>query len=182
MINNLMNYLKNKIRIKGSNQLLIDSAARVRGCSIFIKGQNNRLIVESGVRIRGVQLEIVGTNNLIQIKKDSIIGHGCYLSCKEEANSLIIGEKCMFSRNVKMMTSDGHPIYSQDGERINPAKSIKIGNHVWLADSVTILKGVAIGDGSIVGIHSVVTKNVSPSSVCVGNPAREIAKDVCWSD
>ncbi|MBJ6958659.1 acyltransferase, partial [Vibrio cholerae] len=77
-------------------------------------------------------------------------------SCRESDTTLIIGSECMFSRNVKLMTSDGHDIL-RDGKRINPAKSIYIGSHVWLADNVTILKGVSIGSGSIVGINSTVT-------------------------
>ena len=39
----------------------------------------------------------------------------------------------MFSRNVKIMTSDGHDIFQKD-QKINPSMNISIGNHVWLAD------------------------------------------------
>lgn len=48
------------------------------------------------------------------------------------------------------MTSDGHDIVS-DNMRINPAKSIKLEDKVWIADNVTILKGVNIGSHSVVG-------------------------------
>lgn len=87
----------------------------------------------------------------------------------------------MFSRNVKLMTSDGHDIL-RDGKRINPAKSIYIGSHVWLADNVTILKGVSIGSGSIVGINSTVTHSFSDNSAAAGNPARVIADSITWQE
>lgn len=66
------------------------------------------------------------------------------------------------------MTSDGHDIL-RDGKRINPAKSIYIGSHVWLADNVTILKGVDIGSGSIIGINSTVTKSIGQYCIAAGN-------------
>ncbi|WP_254789998.1 acyltransferase, partial [Vibrio cholerae] len=87
---------------------------------------------------------------------------------------------CMFSRNVKLMTSDGHDIL-RDGKRINPAKSIYIGSHVWLADNVTILKGVDIGSGSIIGINSTVTKSIGQYCIAAGNPARKIKDNISWN-
>ncbi|EEY97953.1 transferase hexapeptide repeat family [Vibrio sp. RC586] len=87
----------------------------------------------------------------------------------------------MFSRNVKLMTSDGHDIL-RDGKRVNPAKNIHIGSHVWLADNVTVLKGVSIGSGSIVGINSTVTHSFADNSAAAGNPARVIANSIAWQE
>ena len=46
-----------------------------------------------------------------------------------------------------------------------------VGNDVWIGQNVTILPGVHIGDGAIIGANSVVAKDVPPYSVVVGNPA-----------
>ena len=46
------------------------------------------------------------------------------------------------------------------GKKINPAGNIHVKDHVWLAIGVTVLKDVTIGKGSIVGIHSVLTKSI----------------------
>lgn len=51
-----------------------------------------------------------------------------------------------------------------------------IGENVWIGDKATILPGVSIGDGSVIGANAVVTKDVPPYSVVVGNPARIINK------
>ena len=51
---------------------------------------------------------------------------------------------------------------------------IKIGNDVWIAANVTILKGVNIGDGAIIGAGSVVTRDIPEYAVAVGNPARVV--------
>ncbi|MGZ5209183.1 MAG: acyltransferase, partial [Sulfuricurvum sp.] len=92
---------------------------------------------------------------------------------------LQIGNNCMLSRNINILTSDGHPIY-QNEQRINLAQSILIGNRVWLSDDVTILKGVTIGEGSIVGIHSLVTKSVPVHSISVGVPAKVVKSEIDW--
>ncbi len=87
----------------------------------------------------------------------------------------------MFSRNVKIMTSDGHDIL-ENSKRINYAKDINIGNHVWLADNTTILKGVTIGDNSIIGINSTVTKSVPINSIAAGNPAKVVKSSIYWEE
>jgi acetyltransferase-like isoleucine patch superfamily enzyme len=51
---------------------------------------------------------------------------------------------------------------------------IVIGNDVWIGYGATILSGVSIGDGAVVGAMSVVAKNIAPCSVVLGNPAKKI--------
>lgn len=54
------------------------------------------------------------------------------------------------------------------------ARPVRIGSNVWLGEQVCVLPGVTIGDGAIVGAHAVVTRDVPPNSIVVGNPARVI--------
>ncbi len=49
---------------------------------------------------------------------------------------------------------------------------VDIGSDVWIANNVMILNGVSIGHGAVVGCGSIVTKDVEPYSICVGNPAK----------
>ncbi|MFT6658573.1 CatB-related O-acetyltransferase [Maritalea sp.] len=51
-----------------------------------------------------------------------------------------------------------------------------VGNDVWIGMAATIMPGVTIGDGAIIGAHCVVAKDVAPYSIVVGNPAREVRK------
>jgi len=62
-------------------------------------------------------------------------------------------------------------------EHIRPdALKTKVGNDVWIGQGALIKAGVSIGDGAVVGMGSVVTKNVAPYCIVAGNPARLIKK------
>lgn len=50
----------------------------------------------------------------------------------------------------------------------------RIGNDVWLGREATVLPGVTIGDGAVIGAHAVVTRDVAPYAVVAGNPARHV--------
>lgn len=174
--------IKNKIRISGTNnKILLDdkSSTKISKTKIIIIGSGNTLHIKNGVKINNSFIEIVGNNCSIVIGKNSIIGDNCYLSAKEEGTKLIIGDDCMLSRNAKLMTSDGHPIY-QNGNIINSAKSITLGDKVWIADNAVVLKGVEIGTNSIVGIGSILTKSIPNNTIAAGNPAKIIKEDVKW--
>ncbi len=53
-------------------------------------------------------------------------------------------------------------------------KPITIGRDVWLAAHVSVLKGVTIGDGAVIGAGAIVTKDIPPYAIAVGNPARVV--------
>ena len=99
-----------------------------------------------------------------------------------EGTKVIIGADCIFAYHVHIRTSDQHCIFNENGERINPAKDIQIGNHVWLGRESVIMKGVRVGDGAIVGMGSMVTKDVPERCIVVGKPAKVIKTNVYWHE
>lgn len=173
--------LRNKIRVKPNNSIQIGKNTRIRHCDIYVNGNNNQLIIHDGANLKGVSIELNGNNCLLEIGANCVIGQNCFISCRERNTNLKIGNDCMLSRNIKIMTSDGHDIL-HDGKRINSAKNIYIGSHVWLADNVTILKGVHIGNDSIVGINSTLTKSIETNVIAVGNPAKVIQNNINWEE
>ena len=181
MLKKLKFWLLNKVRVAPNNHLDIDPSARIKSCHIRIYGTENKLIVGPGVALRGVLIEIDGEGCTIELKQGSVIGRGCYLSARERETRLEIGKSCMLSRNVKLMTSDGHDILANN-KRINPASSIIISDNVWLADGVVVLKGVTIGDGTVVGIQSVLTQSLESRVIAAGNPAKVIKTDIDYRE
>lgn len=98
-----------------------------------------------------------------------------------EQTNVTIGKDCLFASGLYMTTTDWHSIIDiESGKRINPSKSISIGDHVWLAEDVKILKGAMIGHDSIIGAGSVVTGYIPSNVVAVGVPARIIKTGVTW--
>lgn len=107
----------------------------------------------------------------------SYINAGTQIRCMERIK---IGDGCAIGRNVMIMDFDAHDIFYSDGTRNNLTKPICIEDHVWIGAGATILKGVTLGEGCVVGAGSVVTKSVPPHTIVAGNPARIIKKDITW--
>lgn len=69
------------------------------------------------------------------------------------------------------MDSDFHDYYIDD-KLVENTKEISIGDNVWIGNNVIILKGVNIGDNSIIAAGSIVNKDVSPNTIVGGNPIK----------
>ena len=96
-----------------------------------------------------------------------------------EAGRISFGRDCMLSGDIQMDVSDMHSIIDvASGARINPPRDIQIGNHVWLGQGVRVLKGVRIGDNSIIGSRAVVTGDIPAGVIAVGVPARVLRSGV----
>jgi acetyltransferase-like isoleucine patch superfamily enzyme len=110
----------------------------------------------------------------ILIGDETFIGSGCTLS---SARRIIIGKRCLISAGVRIHDNDGHPLDPGRRLRNEPIRQeesaeVVIGNNVWIGAQATILKGVTIGDDSVVGTAAVVTADVPAGVVVAGNPAR----------
>jgi acetyltransferase-like isoleucine patch superfamily enzyme len=98
-----------------------------------------------------------------------------------ENSKVIIGEDCMFANDIDIRTGDSHSVIdTQTGERLNFAGDVIISRHVWIAPHTVILKGVAIGENSIIATGAVVTKSCEPGVIMGGNPAKVIKTGVSW--
>ena len=88
-------------------------------------------------------------------------------------NDVMMGPECMIFTSNHGMDRLDIPMWKQ--KHADP-KPVVIGNDVWIGARVTILPGVHIGDGSVIGAGSVVTKDVEAYSIVAGNPAKLIRK------
>jgi maltose O-acetyltransferase len=85
-----------------------------------------------------------------------------------------IGSRTLFGPNVQIYTAT-HPLnYKERATGLEFAKPITIGEDVWVGGSVVICPGVTIGDRSVIGAGSVVTKNIPAGVFAAGNPCKVI--------
>lgn len=83
-----------------------------------------------------------------------------------------IGDKVMIGPNVTLCTT-GHPVYPLYREMVaHYSLPIHIGNNVWIGAHSVVLPGVTIGDNTVIGAGSIVTRDIPANVVAVGNPCR----------
>ena len=124
------------------------------------------------------------------------IGEGCYIEPPLHANwggkhvhfgknvyanfnltmvddtHIYVGDATMFGPNVVLATA-GHPILPELREQAYQYNSsVRIGRNCWLGAGVLVMPGVTIGDNTVIGAGSVVTKDIPANVVAVGNPCR----------
>jgi len=130
----------------------------------------------------------LGENGRCTIGDFSLL-NGALIMAEEKID---IGSHCLISWNVGLADSDFHPLEPAqrmvDAQALAPffenrpprprlkTAPIKIGDNVWIGMNAVILKGVTIGDNSVVAAGSVVTKSVEPNTVVAGNPAVVVKK------
>lgn len=91
-----------------------------------------------------------------------------------DVTTVTIGDRTMFGPNVQLYTAT-HPMdHDIRASGLEFAKPIHIGSDVWVAGSVIICPGVTIGDRSVIGAGSVVTRDIPAGVFAAGNPCRVI--------
>lgn len=141
----------------------------ISGNNIHI-GRNFTAIGEPGNRVEiGVWGREAGGGR-IRIGDCCLMSPGSRLSASDE---IVLGDGVMLANGAYVTDSDWHTIYDRTvrDEQCHP---VRIGDNVWLGDHSTVLKGVTIGDNSVVAARAVVTRDVGANVVVAGNPARVV--------
>ena len=110
----------------------------------------------------------------------TFIGSGCLFMV---AKSITIGDDVLIAAYCSVSDYSAHPLDPDKraaGEQVDPedVRPVRIGNKAWLGRGATVLPGVTIGEGAVIGTATVVTKDVPPGHICVGNPGRLLSRTV----
>lgn len=107
------------------------------------------------------------------IGNNTFINHNAYLM---DGAPIKIGSYCFIGPNCGMYTATHALIAEERNQGLEKAKPIEVGNNVWIGADVTILSGVKIGENSVIGAKSVVTKDIPANVIAVGNPCTVLRK------
>ncbi len=105
----------------------------------------------------------------IKIGKNVFINACCRF---QDQGGIEIGDGSLIGHNTTIATLN-HDFNPAKRQNLTP-RPVKIGKNVWIGSDCTILPGVEIGDGAIIGAGSIVTKSIPANTIAVGNPARVI--------
>lgn len=196
--------LGTRVRLRGHDNRLSARGAWLQGCRIDVVGNHNRIDIAAGALLRGVHVYMRGDGHRLRIETAARLNAGsvCWfedrdgcitigrgtlivaaaLSVTEERGAIDIGADSMLAYDVEVRNGDSHPIFDLgSGERINPARDVHIEDHVWIGGRASILKGVRIGQGAVVALGAVVSRDVPPHTLVAGVPARVIRTGIRWT-
>ena len=197
--NNIITVIDNK-----GNKHIVD---KIKGITININGNNNKIIMYGNRIFNNCSFFIDGDNCIIEILETKLKSlHDLHINfynkitnCKciigknfdtqqtniiflDSNNTITIGDNCLFSWNIQIISSDGYSIYDETTKKLlNPSNTIKIGNHCWVGSDVKILKNVELADNIICGANSLVTNScLIPNTVIAGMLAKVVKENVSW--
>lgn len=203
LISRLYNFFsRNRMQISGKNNHLEISDSLLLNVTIDIGGSDNKIELGTGCRISNTLIRIRGNGHVVSLGENCTfqggniwiedenctltIGDGttvveAEISVTEPGSKVEIGPECMFAHGIEIRSGDSHSIIDRvNGERINFARDVKIGRHVWLAADAMILKGVVIGEDCVVASRALVTKSFRANTLIGGSPAKAMKENISW--
>lgn len=181
-IGELPKLTNSQINFSGKNNILVcEDDVHLWNSRIDFNLDNSVLYLSSSIHDYSVNISL-HKNNVCFVGKNNFF-NGRTTFVLSEAKNIVLGDECFISYNVVFRTSDGHCIYDDSTKkRINHARSIYVGDHVWLGQNAMVFKGSKIGSGSIIGANSVVSNHVIPSNATfAGAPVRLIHENTFWT-
>lgn len=154
-----------KIRI-GDNVMIDD------GCVLDARGEGTEIVIGDDVILSGATV-VRARNAELHIGRGCSIGRNCLLGTDRK---LLVGEEVLLGAYTYLCAGGVHrfdgPEVSVLSQGILESEGIEVGDGAWLGARTTVLDGVTIGRGTVVGAHSMVNRSLPEMSIAFGSPAR----------
>jgi acetyltransferase-like isoleucine patch superfamily enzyme len=161
-----------RVRVTSPHIVLQGLVFLDRGAELYARRGYGRLIVGPWVHL--------GAGTALRCHEGTLrVGESCTFGRQSSVNCYLdveIGSSALFADHVYVSDFDHRyaaldvPIREQGIVKTR----VRIGHDVWLGTKVTVARGVAVGDGAVIGANSVVTRDIPSYAVAVGSPARVI--------
>lgn len=146
----------------------VDYNSPIMRTVIEIKG-DGKLIFEGKADIKKGVLLSIGDTGHLTIGNNSYINENCRVVINSRST---IGKGCAISWNVTIVDDDSHQLLGVNKIKNQSVRPIIIGDKVWVGCNSTILKGVTILYGSVIGAGTLISKDVGINTLVCGNPNR----------
>ena len=169
----------------------IKKGAKIIKNGILILGQKKfsksrletRLLVDKNATLRYDGRTTIGYGSDIEVFSNATLSFGgggatnigATIICGERIE---IGKNTMLGRHITIRDNNGSHYMNRQGYK--NTRPVIIGDKVWLTEQCTVMPGVKIGDGAIIGALSLVVRNVPAHSLASGHPAEIIDEDILW--
>ncbi|RYZ52293.1 MAG: acyltransferase [Sphingobacteriales bacterium] len=147
---------------------------RSGGCGRLLVGSENSFGYVSAPRLGAgeVMLQPREKDAVIRIGNNNQFSNNISIIA---ASEVVLGNGCLVGDQVSIYDCDFHEVDPVNRTRsVGPVLPVVIGNNVWLGSRVMVLKGVSIGDNTVVGAMSLVTKSLPANCVAAGVPAKVV--------
>ncbi len=172
---------------------LTPAGGRWRTDGLLFLGRRLELQIARGARVDFGRFVWIGDGTKIrchegrvEIGRKTVMGQECTISAYQRIR---IGEQCVIADRAMFIDFDHGVVEVERPIRLQGIykRDVEVGSNVWIGYGACILRGVRVGDNSIVGTNSVVTKDVPANAVVAGIPARvirmrEAPEGLRWSD
>jgi len=172
-------YIEPGVGFSNSRRIWLgDGASLFRDVCLDIHGKNSQICIGDRAKLeRGVNITVGGDypNCKIEIGENTFIGP--YV-CIAGPGDIKIGKDCLIAAQTGIFANNH--IFENPQQIIREQgvtyKGITIEDDCWLGTKVSVLDGITIGKGSVIGAGAIVTKSIPPYSIAVGVPARVIGQ------
>lgn len=144
------------------------------GATLRMEPRSHRQI-DGRVQIMRAARVVVNWGAELAIGDGSFFMDGSSIICYD---TITVGARCAISWGVFILDTDIHRIVRDVDS--SPNSPVSIGSNCWIGVNATVLKGVRLGDGSVVAAGAVVTRDTPQRSQVAGVPARVVRENVSW--